>query len=98
MSSTEKQCPFKEPMSPIQRRQSGLAELFVTPSPKKAIKVIKVAMDSSMENLSSMRGSHQAQRLQKITLNNGDHTLIPVTAKMIYSAVSECKRLVLKDS
>jgi hypothetical protein len=31
-------------------------------------------------------------------LNNGEHTLIPVTAKMIHSAVWECQRLVLKDS
>ncbi len=30
--------------------------------------------------------------------NNGEHTLIPVMAKMIHSAVWECKRLVLKDS
>ncbi len=30
-------------------------------------------------------------------LNNGEHTLIPVTAKMIQSAVWECKRLVLKE-
>jgi hypothetical protein len=31
-------------------------------------------------------------------LNNGEHMLIPVTTKMIHSAVWECKRLVLKDS
>ncbi len=31
-------------------------------------------------------------------LNNGEHTLIPITAKMIHSASWECKRLVLKDS
>ncbi len=29
--------------------------------------------------------------------NNGEHTLIPVTTKMIHSAVWECERLVLKD-
>jgi RPA family protein len=33
----------------------------------------------------------------KINFNNGEHTLIPVTAKMIHSAVSKCQRLVLKD-
>jgi aspartyl/asparaginyl-tRNA synthetase len=33
----------------------------------------------------------------KGVLNNGEHTLIPVMAKMIHSAVWECKRLVLKD-
>jgi hypothetical protein len=33
----------------------------------------------------------------KAYLNNGEHTLIPVMAKMIHSAVWECERLVLKD-
>jgi hypothetical protein len=33
----------------------------------------------------------------KGVLNNGEHTLIPVTAKMIYSAVWNGKRFVLKD-
>jgi hypothetical protein len=34
----------------------------------------------------------------KYVLNNGEHTLIPVTAKMIYSAVWNGERFVLKDS
>ncbi len=29
--------------------------------------------------------------------NNGEHTLIPVTAKMIHSAVSICNKFVLRD-
>ncbi len=33
----------------------------------------------------------------KGVLNNGEHTLIPVTAKMIYSAVWNGERFVLKD-
>jgi hypothetical protein len=33
----------------------------------------------------------------KGNFNNGEHTLIPVTVKMIHSAVWECERLVLKD-
>ncbi len=33
----------------------------------------------------------------KGVLNNGEHTLIPVTVKMIHSAIWECKRFVLKD-
>jgi hypothetical protein len=33
----------------------------------------------------------------KSNFKNGDYVLIPVTTKMIHSAVSECKRLVLKD-
>ncbi len=28
---------------------------------------------------------------------NGEHMLIPVTAKMIHSAVSKCNRLIFKD-
>jgi hypothetical protein len=31
-------------------------------------------------------------------LNNGEHTLIPVTAKMIHSAIWDSKRFILKDS
>jgi hypothetical protein len=34
--------------------------------------------------------------VDKISLNNGKHMLIPVTAKMIHSDVYKCKRLVLK--
>ncbi len=33
----------------------------------------------------------------KGNLHNGEHTLIPVTVKMIHSTVRDCKRLVLKD-
>jgi hypothetical protein len=34
----------------------------------------------------------------KVNLHSGEHTLIPVTVKMIHSAVQDCKRFVLKDS
>ncbi len=34
----------------------------------------------------------------KGVLNNGEHTLIPVTAKMIHSAVWDSERFVLKDA
>jgi hypothetical protein len=33
----------------------------------------------------------------KSVLNNGEHMLISVTAKMIYSAIWNCERFVLKD-
>jgi hypothetical protein len=33
----------------------------------------------------------------KVNSRNGEHTLIPVTVKMIHSAVQDCKRFVLKD-
>jgi hypothetical protein len=36
--------------------------------------------------------------VEKGNSNNGEHTLISVMAKMIHSAASKCKRLVLKDS
>jgi hypothetical protein len=36
--------------------------------------------------------------VERGVLNNGEHTLIPVTARMIHSAVWDSKRFVLKDS
>jgi hypothetical protein len=33
----------------------------------------------------------------KVNLHNGEHMLIPVTVKMIHSAVQDCKRFILKD-
>jgi hypothetical protein len=33
----------------------------------------------------------------KVNLHNGEHTLIPVTVKMIHSAVRDCEQFVLKD-
>ncbi len=33
----------------------------------------------------------------KVNLHNGEHTLIPVTVKMIHFAVRDCERFVLKD-
>ncbi len=35
--------------------------------------------------------------VEKAYLNNGEHALIPVTAKMIHSAVYKCKRFVLNE-
>jgi hypothetical protein len=34
---------------------------------------------------------------EKVNLHNGEHTLVPVTVKMIHSTVQDCKRFVLKD-
>jgi hypothetical protein len=36
--------------------------------------------------------------VERGVLNNGEHTLIPVTARMIHSAVWDSKQFVLKDS
>ncbi len=33
----------------------------------------------------------------KVNLHNGEHTLIPVTVKMIHSALQDCERFILKD-
>ncbi len=38
-----------------------------------------------------------SRMVAKGVLNNGEHMLIPVMAKLIHSAVWECDRLVLKD-
>jgi hypothetical protein len=35
--------------------------------------------------------------VERGVLNNGEHMLIPVTARMIHSAVWDSKRFVLKD-
>jgi hypothetical protein len=35
--------------------------------------------------------------VQRGVLNNGEHTFIPVMARMIHSAVWNCKRFILKD-
>jgi hypothetical protein len=64
MSLPEEQSPLEEQLSPIGRTKLGLAASFATPSSKKGI---KVATNSSMKNLLSMRGSHQARWLKKIT-------------------------------
>jgi hypothetical protein len=56
MSLPEERPSHKEPSSPIGMTQSGLAALFVTPSPKK---MMETATNLSMMNLSLTRGSHQ---------------------------------------
>jgi hypothetical protein len=62
-SLPEEQSSFKEPLSPVERMQSELAASSVTPSPKK---MMEMATNLLMTNLSSTRGSHQAQWLQKV--------------------------------
>jgi hypothetical protein len=75
--------------------QSGLAISFVTPSQK------KYDGDSDQfvndEPFIDKRKS-SSMTVAKGVLNNGDHTLIPVMAKMIHSAVWDSERFVLKDS
>ncbi len=95
MSSPEERPPFKEPSSPIGRMQLGLAASFITPSPTKN--------DGDGDQFVDDKPFIDKRKPSSMTVaednfNNGEHTLIPVTVKMIHSAVWECKRLVLKDS
>jgi hypothetical protein len=94
MSLPEERSSYEEPLSPIGRTQLGMAASFVTPSPKKKDENSdRVVNDKSFidkrKPLSTMA--------VKGVLNNGEHTLIPVMATMIHSAVWDCKRFVLKD-
>jgi hypothetical protein len=94
MSSPEEQSSYEEPSPPIGRTQLGLAALFVTPSQKKKNENSDRVVDdkpfideTKPSNTMAVKG----------VLNNGEHTLIPVMATMIHSAVWDCKRFVLKD-
>jgi hypothetical protein len=74
--------------------QSGLAASFVTPSPKKNDGVGDQFVDD--EPFINERKPSRTT-VAKGVLNNGEHTLIPVTTKMIHSAVWDSERFVLKD-
>jgi hypothetical protein len=74
--------------------QSGLAASFVTPSLKKN--------DGNGNQFVHDKPFINKRKPLSITVakgvsNNGEHTLIPVTAKMIHSAVWHLERFVLKD-
>jgi hypothetical protein len=74
--------------------QLGLAASFITPSPKKnhgdgdQFTDDKPFIDESKP---------LSKTVQRGVLNNGEHTLIPVTARMIHCAVWNSERFVLKD-
>jgi hypothetical protein len=94
MSLPEEQPSCKEPSSPVGRMQSGLAALFVTPSPKKN--------DGNGDRFVDDKpfiGKRKplSMMVVKGILNNGEQMLIPVTAKMIHSAVWDSRRFVFKD-
>jgi hypothetical protein len=74
--------------------QSDLAALFITSSLKKNDGDGDWFVDDKAF-IDERKPS--STTVPKGVLNNGEHKLIPVTAKMIHSAVLECKRLVLKD-
>jgi hypothetical protein len=94
MSLPGEQPLSKEPSSLIGRMQSGLASLFVTPSLKKNDGDGNQFVDDQLF-IDKRKPFNTA--VAKGYLNSGEHTLIPVTAKMNHSAVWECKWLVLKD-
>jgi hypothetical protein len=94
MSLPEEQPPFKEPSSPIGRMQLGLAASFITPSLKKNYGDGDQFVDD--KPLIDKR-KPSSMMVERGVLNNGEHTLIPVMAKMILSAVWNSERFVLKD-
>ncbi len=74
--------------------QAGLAASFVTPSPKK----IDEDGDRFVDDKPFIdERKPSSTMVAKGVLNNGEHTLIPVTTKMIHSAVWDSERFVLKD-
>jgi hypothetical protein len=75
--------------------QLGLAASFVTPSPKKNDGDSNQFVDD--EPFIDER-KPSSTSVAKGVLNNGENMLIPVTAKMIHSAVWDLERFVLKDS
>jgi hypothetical protein len=95
MSLPEEQPLPKEPSSPIVRMQSGLAALFVTPSPKKSNgDGNRFVDDKPFIN----KRKPLSTTVAKGVLNNGEHMFIPVMVNMIHSAVWDSKRFVLKDN
>ncbi len=109
MSLPDERSSYMKPSSPIGRTQSGLAALFVTPSPKKTEGRANQAVDNEpyINKRKSSRVVNDKPFVDerkpltmtavKVNLHNGEHTLIPVTVKMIHSAVRDCERFVLKD-
>ncbi len=81
MSSPEERPPFEEPSSPIGRMQLGLAASFITPCPKKN--------DGDGDQFVNDKSFIDERKPSSMTVakgnfNNGENTLVPVTAKMIH--------------
>jgi hypothetical protein len=94
MSLPDEQPSYKGPSSPVGRMQSGLAALFVTPSLKKN----NGNGNRFVDNKTFInKRKPSSMMVAKGVLNNGEHMLIPVMAKMIHSAVWDSERFVLKD-
>jgi hypothetical protein len=94
MSLPEEQPSYKEPSSPVGTTQLGLAALFVTPSPKKNDgNGNQFVNDEPFIN----KRKPSSTTVAKGVSSNGEHTLIPIMAKMICSDVWDLERFVLKD-
>ncbi len=93
MSLLEERPPFKEPSSPIGRMQLGLAASFIIPSPKTHGDGDQFVDDKPFID----ERKPLSMTVERGVLNNGEHMLIPVTARMIHSAIWNSKRIVLKD-
>ena len=90
MSSPKEQPPFKEPSSPIGRMQLDLAASFITaPSPKKNHGDGDQFVDDKpfIDERKPL-----SKTVERGVLNNGEHVLIPVMARMIHSAVWNSER------
>jgi hypothetical protein len=94
MSLLEERPPFKEPSSPNGRMQLGLAASFITPSQKKT----HGDGDQFVDDKTFIdKRKPSSTTVERGVLNNGQHMLIPVMARMIHSAVWNSEWFVLKD-
>jgi hypothetical protein len=84
MSSLEEQSLLEEPLPPIGMKNLGLAGSFVTPSPKKGDGCSNRFIN---EDHFINERKPLSTTVEKTHLTTGEHTLIPVTAKMINSAM-----------
>jgi hypothetical protein len=94
MSLPEERPSYEEPLSPVGTMQLGLAALFVTPSPKK-----NDGNGNQFVNNEPFIDERKPSSTKAVkgVLNNGEHMLIPVMAKMTHSAVWDSERFILKD-
>ncbi len=90
MSLPEERPPFKEPSSSIGKMQSGLAALFITPSPNKNHGDGEQFVD---DKPFIDKRKPLSMTVERGVLNKGEHMLIPVMARtMIHSAVWNSER------
>jgi hypothetical protein len=94
MSLPKEQTSYKEPSSPIGTMQLSMAASFVTPSQKKNDGNGNQFVD---DKLFINKRKPLSATFVKGVLNNGEHMLILVMAKMIHSAIWDSEGFVLKD-